>query len=223
MKGPADEAVETSGHVIRWVVPIYDWVNRLILLDRRYRRLLAEHGALEPGQTLVDVGCGTGSLLLLAQESLQGKAVAVGFDPSAPMLDRARAKARRLGLEVAFRPGVIEAIPVPDSSADRVFCTLMVHHLPADVQAQGLAEIRRVLKPGGFALIVDFSAVRNPLFLALFSVHFLNRSFRRQILGGLEPVVRAAGFARVDRLGRWMGAVDVLRAAADVAGSGRDR
>ncbi|MHC5038714.1 MAG: class I SAM-dependent methyltransferase [Planctomycetota bacterium] len=203
-----DPSSETTGHVMRWAVPFYDSINRLILLDRRYRRLLREHGDLRPGHRILDVGCGTGNLLLFAQESLEGRGDAVGVDPSPWMLERARQKAARRPLPVDFQKGVIEALPFPDETFDRVFSTLMFHHLPADVQKRGLKEIRRVLKPGGRALIVDFSAVRNPLFL-FFVIHFGNRSFRNQMVRGLGPLLEAAGFARVIRLEKWMGAVEV--------------
>ena len=136
---------------------------------------------------------------------------AVGVDPSPWMLARARGKAARRASKVAFRPGAIEALPFPDASFDRVFSTLMFHHLSEGLQRRGASEIRRVLRPGGFALVLDFSAVRNPLFL-FFAFHVFNRAFRRQMLGGLKRPLEEAGFASLERVDRWMAAVEVFRA-----------
>jgi ubiquinone/menaquinone biosynthesis C-methylase UbiE len=211
-ENPSPETLETEGHVMSWAVPVYDMVNRLILLDWRYRCLLRDHGKLHSGVSLLDIGCGTGSLLLAAAEMSPYPVSALGIDPSQAMLSASRRKAERRGLPVEFRPGLIEDLPVPDASVDRVFLTLMVHHLPPKTLEAGLAEIHRVLRPGGFALLVDFSAVRNPIF-AFFAVHFLNRSFRKQILYGLGPELRSAGFDTVTLVEKWMWAVEVYRLA----------
>jgi len=57
---------------------------------------------------------------------------------------------------IEFQIGMIEQLPFPDQSFDVVFATLMMHHLPASLKRQGLAEIARVLKPGGRLVIADF-------------------------------------------------------------------
>ncbi len=59
-------------------------------------------------------------------------------------------------MPIEFQTGVIEQLPFPDSTFDVVLSTLMMHHLPAPLKRQGLAEIARVLKPGGRLVIADF-------------------------------------------------------------------
>jgi ubiquinone/menaquinone biosynthesis C-methylase UbiE len=81
-----------------------------------------------------------------------------GIDAAAEMVTRATRKAERAGLDVAFRHAVIETLPYPDGQFDVVLSTLMMHHLPRDVRSAAAREIRRVLKPGGRVLVMDFGA-----------------------------------------------------------------
>jgi len=79
-----------------------------------------------------------------------------GFDPGTQQIARARAKVARRHVSIEFQMGLIEQLPFPDQTFDVVFSTLMMHHLPAPLKRQGLAEIARVLKPGGRLVIADF-------------------------------------------------------------------
>ena len=75
------------------------------------------------------------------------------------MLARAKKKAKKAGMEVSFRKGLAEALPFPDAQFDVVLSTVMLHHLPRKVRLQCANEIRRVLKPGGRVLAVDFEGM----------------------------------------------------------------
>jgi ubiquinone/menaquinone biosynthesis C-methylase UbiE len=124
---------------------------------RQLRRRALELAALEPGEAVLDVGCGTGTLALLAQERVGPTGRVAGIDPGPRQIARARAKAAHRHLSLDFQVGVIEGLPFPDRSFDVVFSTLMMHHLPDDLKRLGLAEIARVLKPGGRVVIIDFA------------------------------------------------------------------
>ncbi|HEY7419839.1 MAG TPA: methyltransferase domain-containing protein, partial [Ktedonobacteraceae bacterium] len=113
---------------------------------------------MQPGEQVLDVGCGTGTLAIEVQSCLGHAGRVVGIDPGAQQIAHARAKAARRNLPVEFQAGVIEHLPFPDQSFDVVFSTLMMHHLPAGLKRQGLAEIARVLKPGGRLVIADFKS-----------------------------------------------------------------
>jgi ubiquinone/menaquinone biosynthesis C-methylase UbiE len=122
---------------------------------RALRRQVLDLAELRPGASVLDIGCGTGTLALEAQARVGESGLVVGVDPAPRQLGRARAKATRHRLPVEFRLGVIEALPFPDGSFDAVLSTLMMHHLPDDLKRRGLTEIRRVLKPGGRLVVAD--------------------------------------------------------------------
>ena len=121
------------------------------------RRKVVDATGIGAGRRLLDVGCGTGTLAILAARLGGPDARVSGIDPAPRQIARARARARRAGLDIDFREGVIEDLPFADASVDAVTSTLMMHHLPDELQAKGLAEIERVLKPGGRVVIADFT------------------------------------------------------------------
>lgn len=154
-------APRTRGLVLNWWGWIYDLIARCGMRfilggsEQALRLMTADLAQLQPGEAVLDVGCGTGTLALVAKERVGATGRVTGIDPSAQLLARARRKATRRSLEINFQPGVIEQLPFPDQSFDVVLSTLMMHHLPDDLKRQGLAEIARVLKPGGRLLVVD--------------------------------------------------------------------
>ena len=155
---------QTSGATIHWASQ-YDLLTRLMGLgvNRPNSKLVIELAKIEPGDMILDVGCGTGNLTLTAK-SYGGKNSAVyGIDASPEMIDIARKNAQLQGLDVTFDIGLIEKIAFPDMSFDKVISRLVIHHLPDDLKKRGFAEIYRVLKPGGLLLIADFKPPTNPI------------------------------------------------------------
>jgi SAM-dependent methyltransferase len=94
-------------------------------------------------------------LALIAKRRVGATGRVCGIDPSVQMIARARRKAAHHGLGIDFQPGVIEQLAFPDHTFDVALSTFMMHQVPDDVKQQGLAEIARVLKPGGRLLVVD--------------------------------------------------------------------
>jgi demethylmenaquinone methyltransferase/2-methoxy-6-polyprenyl-1,4-benzoquinol methylase/phosphoethanolamine N-methyltransferase len=152
-------AVETTGRTIRWA-RLYDIASTVLSFGRAagQRRKVLELAGLAPGERLLDVGCGPGRLAIQAAGTVGPAGEACGVDPSPGMVALARRNAVRAGMRVRFDVGVIEALPYPDDHFDVVLSVLMMHHLPDDLKPRGLREVRRVLKPGGRLLVVDFGA-----------------------------------------------------------------
>jgi SAM-dependent methyltransferase len=142
------------GMGVDWLLPIYDPFTRLLGVGRTRLALLSQ-ARLEPGHRILDIGCGTGSLAVLAKQRCPGVDV-VGIDPDERALDRAARKARRVGVQVRFDRGFADALDYPAASFDRVFSSFMFHHLAAAEKEATLRAVRRVLKPGGSLHLVDF-------------------------------------------------------------------
>ena len=156
--GAGEPAPETRGRVIRWA-RFYDLVAMLMSLGRApaIRRMTVKMAKVVPGEVVLDVGCGTGTLTIAAKDRAGPTGQVHGIDASPEMIDVAREKAGKKGADVDFRVGLIEDIPFPDGQFDVVLSSLMLHHLPDDVKRQGFQEIRRVLKPDGRFLAIDLS------------------------------------------------------------------
>ncbi len=145
--------IPAAGH--DWLLPFYDPLQTLMGGDS-YRRTMVDLAGIQPGQRLLDIGCGTGSLVVQLLK-LHPNADVTGLDPDPKALARARKKADRAGLSPKLEQGFSDDLPFPDSSFDVVFSSFMFHHLEPDEQQATLAEVRRVLKPGGSFHLVDFS------------------------------------------------------------------
>jgi len=155
-------AKETKGLVINsgWRYDLGEWFHTIFSFRGTFRKLRQRTislASLQPGEQVLDVGCGTGTLALEAARRVGLGGAVYGIDPGEQQIARARGKAIRCHAGIDFQVGVIEQLPFPDQTFDVVFSTLMMHHLPAPLKRQGLAQIARVLKPGGRLVIADFT------------------------------------------------------------------
>jgi ubiquinone/menaquinone biosynthesis C-methylase UbiE len=194
-------------HAARW----YDLFGAVISFgrDRAIRDKLVELAGPTPGERVLDVGCGTGTLAI-ALGSKMGTGEVHGIDASPEMIHVAKKKAADAGADVEFEVALVEAIPFPDGSFDLVTSSLMLHHLPADLQRRGLAEIRRVLKPGGRFVAMDFAAQSHGPLGHLLSI--LGRPRGERTVDRLAPMLRAAGFRTVETLSTQSRAFAFIRA-----------
>jgi ubiquinone/menaquinone biosynthesis C-methylase UbiE len=124
------------------------------------RRLLAT-AALAPGERVLDVACGTGLAARLAADAVGPQGTVAGLDPTPGMLELARS-ASPPGIDWYEAPA--EAMPLPDASFDVVLCSMGLQFF--EDRGQGLREIRRVLAPGGRA-VVSTPGPTPPLFEAI--------------------------------------------------------
>lgn len=135
-------------------LPLYDPLTKLFGADRA-RRKLFDQASVQPDHRILDIGCGTGSFAVAIKRWLPTVNV-VGLDPDPKALARSHRKARAASASIRFDQGFANALPYPDASFDRVFSSLMFHHLPQNAKLATLCEARRVLKPGGSLHLLDF-------------------------------------------------------------------
>ena len=136
---------------------------------------------------------------------------AAGIDPSPEMIAAASRKASRMGLEIEFRLGVMKSLPYPGATFDVVTSSLMMHHLSPDLRAKGLAEIYRVLKPGGRLLVAD--TMRPTGFLGKHL--FASLAKRHGIQFGIEDLpekLKSTGFSRAIQLDERFRMIGFVRA-----------
>jgi demethylmenaquinone methyltransferase/2-methoxy-6-polyprenyl-1,4-benzoquinol methylase len=174
--------VDTVGHpekaarvraMFDQIAPRYDLLNHLLSLniDKRWRAFVVAEVApvlAPPGARALDLCCGTGDLSLALREGCP-RAEVVGLDFSRQMLVRAHEKAAG-GRPVPFVQGDASGVPFADASFDAVTIAFGLRNL-ASVEA-GLAEMRRLLRPGGRAVVLEFSKPVVPLFREAFNLYF---------------------------------------------------
>ena len=139
----------------RFLTPFYDFIQKYIVRDVRYKTLLVEQAKIQPGQHVLDLGCGTGTLAIMAKQ-IQPGAEVFGLDADPDMLKVAKYKSSQQKVLVKFEVGFTNKLPYPDASFDRVLSSIMIHHLKTLDKELTAREVYRVLKPGGQLHIIDF-------------------------------------------------------------------
>lgn len=139
-----------------WLLPLYDLFTRFARVRALHERTV-ELARIEPGQSVLDVGCGTANLSFAVLRAVPG-AVVTGHDPDAGALRIAARKAGRRGVRLSLVQGYADRLLPEDGSVDHVVSSLALHHVD-DAGREGFArEAHRVLRPGGRVTIVDFGA-----------------------------------------------------------------
>lgn len=136
----------------------YDASLAVIFQERRFRMPLVAALQVQPGERVLDAGCGTATLsLLIAQNTPAGLVAGIDIDPA--MLAAAQYKMAGAGAAVALAVGSAAVLPYAGDSFECVTSSLMFHHLPTVLKLDMLAEVSRVLVPGGRFIILDFGPV----------------------------------------------------------------
>jgi ubiquinone/menaquinone biosynthesis C-methylase UbiE len=158
---------------------------------RSYRPLLKAAG-VSPGERALDVGCGPGYFARMLARAVGPEGSVIGVDAAPEMVEYAARKAGKLP-NCRFEAGTAEALSFPDASFDVVVSSLMLHHLPEEARQKAVAEMARVLRPGGRLVLAEFTIPERGAWR-----HFaqLTRHANDMARGvpEIEPLVAAAGF-----------------------------
>jgi len=188
---------ETAGRTIHWAAQ-YDLMTSLMGLGvhRPNSRMIVEMARIEPGDKVLDVACGTGSLTLTAGQAAGESGSVHGIDASSEMIEAARKKAQRSSSSTVFEVGLIEKLGYPDATLDVVISRLAIHHLPDELKRQGFREVLRVLKPGGRLFVADFRVPDNPV-LAHVTSALVGHGMMAYGISVIPPMLVEAGFVDV--------------------------
>lgn len=204
-RGLSSETLDTQGMPLDVVAPIYDRCCAKIGLGSAFRHETIRYAELKRGEHVLDVGCGTGVLTRFAAAVVGSGGRAIGIDPAAKMIEIAKKNAEKEKSQADFKLAVIESLPFEENSFDCVLSSAMLHHLPPYLKHNGLAEVFRVLKPGGRIVLVDIDRPQNPLWWILFWPFLFWHFTKDQILGRIGEYLQGAGFQNVGRVGTWFG------------------
>ena len=201
-----------------WLTPFFDTLLAVVGLGTPLTERVIERAHIQDGEHLLDVGCGTATLLIVVK-SRYPSAQVVGVDPDERALAIARKKIAQYQLEVEVMQARAEHLSFPTSSFDLVMSTLVFHHLPTEIKQQAMQEIYRVLMPGGRFLLADLGKPEGLALRAFFALGALAQADEARYIqdnkaGKLPLFLKEVGFAVQELLPRYKG-VQFLLATKD--------
>lgn len=158
VESPEHRAGDHSKGIVLHDAARYDLLARILTFGRegRFRDLMLRPAGIRPGEHVLDVACGTGTVAIAAARKVGSTGSITGIDASQGMIERAQSKARQAGLNLTFVQGTAHELPFEDGRFDVVMGTLMLHHLSKPTRGAFAHEALRVLRPGGRLVLVDF-------------------------------------------------------------------
>ena len=201
------------------LTPLFDAVAAVTVRDGAIKRLVLARAQLAGGEDVLDVGCGTGTLAVAAAKAAPGVRL-TGLDADGAILERARRRAADANLDITFDEASATELPYTDASFDVVLSTLFFHHLSDHAKHRAAAEVLRVLRPGGRAIVADLGRPQDPLMRVAvrLTVQALDgvETTALNVRGDLPSVLTAAGLREVavrDRVRAPTGTYEVITAS----------
>lgn len=181
----------------------YDPVVAITTRERVVKELLISQADIRSGHVVLDVGCGTGTLVTWIKCAVPGAEV-TGIDGDPKILALARRKAEHAGVDVHLDQALSYKLPYADETFDRVISSLFFHHLTRGAKERSIAEIRRVLKPGGELHVADWGVPTNwRRRLLFYSIQWLDgfNTTCDNVEGRLPQMFVKGGFTEVQQCG----------------------
>lgn len=177
-----------------FLTPVFDVFAKSTTRERTFKQRLLDQARLEGDLDVLDLGSGSGTLAIWAKERQPDMRIR-GLDGDSAIIGQAVRKAERAELEIPFDEGLSYELPYEDASFDRVLSTLFFHHLVLRDKERTIAEVARVLRPGGELHVADWGEPRSlPAKLAAMAIRkFDGDEPTRDNLAGRLPELFEAG------------------------------
>ncbi|OGS41540.1 MAG: hypothetical protein A3K67_00245 [Euryarchaeota archaeon RBG_16_62_10] len=203
------------------LTPLYDPAMRLFMREEVFKGEIVRQMGLGGGQAALDIGCGTGTLLIAMKRACPD-AMVVGIDGDAAVLSYARVKGLRTGSRLDLQVALASHLPYAGRTFDGIASSLVFHHLTRGDRARALSEAFRVLRPGGKIIVADFGVPRGLLMRAISKAAGLLEDTRDNLAGLIPQMMARAGFVNVEEsavFGTPFGSLSIYRGERPAAGA----
>ncbi len=153
----------------KWLTPLYDFFLGITMPEGKIKRRLIDIASINADSTLLDFGCGTGTLTIMAKEAAPNAKV-IGLDVDVEILNKAIDKAKEKDIDVLLFNYDGSKLPFQNDSFDRVISCLVFHHLDTGTKEKALSEIFRILRKNGQIHIADFGRSNSWIQRTLFNI-----------------------------------------------------
>ena len=183
--------------IVGWLTPVYDLFARLLIRETKLKRALTARADLKPGQRVLDVGAGTGTLAIMLKRA-QPEAEVIGLDRDPQVLTIASGKASRAGVNVAFGLGSATALPYAAEAFDQVLSSLVFSLLEMDEKRRAVGEAHRVLRAKGELHVADFGPPNSAWAHRVAPLVLRFGPIAGNLQGRLPAMFRETGFDQVE-------------------------
>jgi ubiquinone/menaquinone biosynthesis C-methylase UbiE len=200
-----------------FLTPVFDIFVKGTTRERAFKRRLLDQAGLTGGLDVLDLGSGSGTLAVWAKQREPALRIR-GLDGDPAIISQAVRKAERAGLDIQFDEGLSYDLPYADASFDRVLSTLFFHHLVLRDKERTIAQVARVLRPGGELHVADWGEPRSlPAKVAAVGIRKFDgdEPTRDNLAGRLPELFEAGGLVDArerDRVAAPLGVVSLYSA-----------
>lgn len=203
--------MNTKGKVIPKILSKYvDFIENIFFFGRleQFWEKLIEKAQISPNDRIIDIGCGSGRMVIKVSEQLGMNGEIIGLEPSKHLIKECNKLEKKDN--VKFMEGIMESVPFPDNSFDIVLSSLAIHHVPKDDKQKAFKEFNRILKKGGRLLIMDHGKPYNKMLqVFLFPMRWNILEYQAENFRGEIPNMIKYAFGNVEEKARFYGWIKI--------------